>query len=239
MTGRIITYGISSTEAQWKAVNIRTKKQQLEFDVMKKDQSLGKFTLRVPGFHNIQNALAAIIVSLECGVKLGTIKSSINKFQGALRRMELKGEQDGILVFDDYAHHPSEIKSTLSGLRNFYPNRKIFCVFQPHQYSRTKYLMTNFGESFKEADVTIIPEIYAVRDTKADIEAVSGEDLTGEIKKKGQEAYYIPSFPDCVKFLKEKATDGDIIITMGAGPVNKIAEDFLGKKATQRKLSNV
>lgn len=225
--GRVITYGISSEEAEWKAANIQIEGDRLTFEVAKKNQSLGQFSLQIPGTHNIQNALATIIVSLECGIKLRTIKQVIGNFSGAVRRMEFRGERDGILVFDDYAHHPSEIQSSLAGLKSFYPDRKIYCVFQPHQHSRTKLLLKDFASSFKEAKTVIIPKIYAVRDSSEDIASVSGEDLAQEIIRKNKEAHYIPDFKDCVSFLEEKVEPGNIILTMGAGPVNQVAEAYL------------
>lgn len=226
---RTITYGISSEEAEWKASNIQIQDDRLTFEVSKRNQNLGQFSLQIPGTHNIQNALAAIIVSLECGIKLRTIKEVISNFAGAVRRMEFKGERNGILVFDDYAHHPSEIQSSLAGLKSFYPDKKIYCVFQPHQHSRTKLLLKDFASSFKEAEMVIIPKIYAVRDTLEDIASVSGEDLVEEIIKNKKEAHYLPDFEDCVDFLEKTAKSGDIILTMGAGPVNQVAETYLNK----------
>jgi len=225
--GNVVSYGISSAELNYRADNLRLEENVQKFRVYKNGSDLGDFELKVPGIHSILNALASIAVALECGIKLGIIKESISEFMGAVRRMETKGEKEGVLVIDDYAHHPTEIQATLQAIKSFYPKRKVWCVFQPHQHSRTRILLNNFVSALLEADEVIVPKIYPVRDTAEDIASVSGEDLVNILKSKGKASEYIPDFKDVVSYLKKNVSKNDIIITMGAGPVNQIGEMYL------------
>lgn len=226
-TGRVISYGISGNSLNYKVDNIRVEEHIQKFSVYKNGSDLGTFKMVVPGIHSILNATAAIAVGLECGIKLGIIKESVYEFMGAVRRIETKGEKDGILVIDDYAHHPTEIQATLQAIRSFYPKRRLWCVFQPHQHSRTRILLNNFVSALLEADEVIIPKIYPVRDTQEDIASVSGEDLVNLLKKRGKSAEYLPDFKDVVSRLKNNVKENDIVVTMGAGPVNQVGEMYL------------
>lgn len=226
-SGKVLSYGISGENLNYRADNIRVEENIQKFNIYKNGSDLGEFEISIPGVHSILNSVAATAVALECGIKIGVIKESIAHFNGAERRMETKGEVAGVLVIDDYAHHPTEIQTTLQAIKSFYPKRKLWCIFQPHQHSRTRILLNNFVSSLLEADEVIVPKIYPVRDTVEDIASVSGEDLINLIKKKGKSAKYIPEFKDVVKYLKENAKENDIIVTMGAGPVNEIGEIYL------------
>ncbi len=228
--GKVISYGISKEGLNYQSCNIKVEDHLQKFSVSKNGSDLGEFELRVPGIHSILNATAAIAVSLECGIKLGIIKESIANFNGAVRRMQVKGEFEGITVIDDYAHHPTEINATLQALKSFYPKRKIWCIFQPHQHSRTRMLLDSFVSSLHLADEIIIPKIYPIRDTPEDIASVSGDNVVKLLKMQGKSAKYIPDFKDTVKELRANAKEGDIILTMGAGPVNKIGEMYLNIK---------
>ncbi|MEK7447531.1 MAG: UDP-N-acetylmuramate--L-alanine ligase [Patescibacteria group bacterium] len=225
--GKVISYGISSGNLNYKVDNIRVVEKIQRFNVYKNGSDLGDFEMTIPGIHSILNATAAIAVSLECGIKLGTTKESVAEFTGAVRRIETKGEKNGILVIDDYAHHPTEIQATLQAIKSFYPKRKLWCIFQPHQHSRTRILLNNFVSALLEADSVIVPKIYPVRDTQEDIASVSGEDLVSLLTKKGKTAEYIPNFKDVVSHLKNNVKENDIVVTMGAGPVNQIGEMYL------------
>lgn len=225
--GRVVSYGISGNELNYVASNIRIEEGTQKFTCHKNGSDLGEFKIKVPGIHSILNALAAIAVSLECAVPLGKIKESLCVFDGAARRMDVRGEKDGILVIDDYAHHPTEIQATLQAIKSFYPKRKVWCIFQPHQHSRTRILLDNFVSALTEADEIIVPKIYPVRDTKEDIASVSGDTLVKLLKKKGKAAQYIPEFDDAAVSIRKNAKEGDIIVTMGAGPVNKVGEMYL------------
>jgi UDP-N-acetylmuramate--alanine ligase len=146
---------------------------------------------------------------------------------GATRRIETKGEKEGVLIIDDYAHHPTEIQATLQAIKSFYPKRKLWCVFQPHQHSRTRILLNNFVSALLEADEVIVPKIYPVRDTREDIASVSGDTLVKLLKSKGKSAEYIPDFKDVVSYLKDNVKENDVVVTMGAGPVNEVGEMYL------------
>jgi len=227
----IITYGMSESLAEWRIENVKEEKGQVSFDVFKNKQIIDNFIIRVPGKHNTMNALASIIVTSKLGVNLKTIKETLLEFTGAKRRMELKGEKNGIIVIDDYGHHPTEIKVTLEAIKNFYTNRKrLWCIFQPHQYSRTRLFFNDFINSFDLADKLIINDIYEVRDTKKDIQAVNSKKLVEKIQEKKEiDTLYIESFKETAKYLSKNAENGDIILTIGAGPVYQVGELFLNE----------
>ena len=160
-------------------------------------------------------------------IVLGNFKKFIvEKFTGTNRRFEKKGQLAGITVIDDYAHHPSEIKATLSAARN-YPHKQIWCVFQPHTYTRTKAFMDDFAQALSMADQVILADIYAARET--DNLGVSSKDLAEKINHLGTKAYYIPSFDEIETFILENCVNGDLLITMGAGDIVKVGEKLLGK----------
>jgi UDP-N-acetylmuramate--alanine ligase len=225
--GKIITYTINGVKADFTAKNIHVEDGVTYFEVWQGAESLGNFSLRVPGAHNVANALAVIAVANEAGVYPDQIKSTLSEFTGSRRRFEIKGEKDGVLVIDDYAHHPTEIQATLAGLANFYPDRKSWVVFQAHQYSRTYHLLSDFAKSFHQASHVIIPEIYEARDTEADKKSVNCQVLADAINRVSKNATCIPEFPQVVEYLKKNAKKGDIIITIGAGPVYQVGEEFL------------
>src|SRR3989344_2705996 len=184
------------------------------------------FNLKIPGGHNIKNAQAAMAVAEILGVDSKKAENSLESFEGTWRRFEFKGEaENGILVYDDYGHHPTEIKATLKGAREFFGGKKIWCVFQPHLYSRTKLLLNDFGKSFSYADEIILADIYAAREPKD--ESINSKMLAEEITKNGGKAGYVESFDKIANFLSENTKKGDVIITMGAGDVYKIGANLL------------
>ena len=184
------------------------------------------FNLKIPGGHNIKNAQAAMAVAEILGVDFKKAENSLESFEGAWRRFEFKGEtKNGVLVYDDYGHHPTEIKATLKGARELYPKNKIITVFQPHLYSRTKFLFGDFGKSFGDADEIILADIYAAREPKD--ESINSRMLAEEITKNGGKTRYMESFDKIAGFLAENARKGDIVITMGAGDIFKVGEDLL------------
>jgi len=186
------------------------------------------FNLKIPGEHNIKNAQAAMAAAEILGVDSKKAENSLESFEGTWRRFEFKGEtKNGILVYDDYGHHPTEIKATLKGAREFFGGKKIWCVFQPHLYSRTKLLFGDFGKSFSDADEIILADIYAAREPKD--ESINSKMLAQEITKNGGKARYMESFDKITGFLAENARKGDVVITMGAGDIYKIGENLLKK----------
>ena len=193
--------------------------------VVKEDEELGNVTLQIPGKHNIQNALAAITVGLELGVLFEKAKAGIEKFSGVYRRWEKKGEAQGITVYDDYAHHPTECKATLSGVKSGW-RRRVVCVFQPHLYSRTRDFYEEFGKAFLLSDVLVVTDVYPAREEP--IQGISGELITNAAKQYGhKEVYYVPDKTNVPAFLQKIAKQKDIVITMGAGDIWKYGEEFL------------
>lgn len=187
------------------------------------------FRLQVPGLHNVSNALAAVALSDLLSVDRSTACEALTAFSGTDRRFEYKGSLGGITIIDDYAHHPTEITATLSAAEK-YPHRTLWCVFQPHTYSRTKALLKDFAKALSRADKIVLADIFASREPASlGISlGISSENLRDEIKALGKECYYFPSFDEIETFLLENCINGDLLITMGAGDVQKIGENLLG-----------
>lgn len=194
------------------------------FSILYKEQLLGPFQLQVPGTHNVMNATAAILTALTNGISISDVQNGIQTYTGVGRRFEYKGNFQGISVYDDYAHHPSEIRATLAASRYLHPN-KLISIFQPHTYSRTKSLLDDFAVSFDNSDVVIITDIYASREIDEGI--VSSEQLVEKIKEHGKNAVYLRNIGEIQKYLKNIAEIGDVIFTIGAGDVYKIGEQLL------------
>ncbi|MCS7249361.1 MAG: UDP-N-acetylmuramate--L-alanine ligase [candidate division WOR-3 bacterium] len=223
---RVLSYGLSE-KADFQIKNVNLKRNFSSFDVFHKNQKL--ITVKIPllGIHNVYNATAAIIVAKELGIKDEKIKEALRSFQGIERRLEKKGERGGVIFYDDYAHHPTEIKVTLKALRQKYPNNRIIALFQPHRYTRTFYLWESFGEAFEEANIIIITEIYPANE--APIPGVSGRLIYDAVisKEKDKEVYYLETFEKIYKVIKKKMKRGDIVITLGAGNIKELCERFL------------
>lgn len=196
------------------------------FDVFFKHKKIAHIDLGVMGKHNIYNALAAFAACHIYGLEPAMIAEKISSYTGVHRRLEFKGTFDGIDVLDDYAHHPTEIKSTLAAIRNSYAN-DIYCIFQPHTYTRTKLLLNSFAQSFDNADKIIIPDIFAAREK--DYGDIHSKMLVKSINSNGKDAIYLGSFEEVEDYLLENARPGDCIVTMGAGDVYKIGENLLKK----------
>ncbi|MDE2218049.1 MAG: UDP-N-acetylmuramate--L-alanine ligase [Patescibacteria group bacterium] len=199
----------------------RTKAEVVDYAKIKAD-----FNLKIPGEHNVKNAKAAMTAAKILNIDDKKAIKSLNEFFGTWRRFEFKGKtKKGVLVYDDYGHHPTEIKATLKAAREFFGKKKIFCVFQPHLYSRTKLLLEDFGKSFANADEIILADIYAARESND--ESINSKILAEEIIKNGGKAVYAESFEKIENFLDGNAKKGDVIITMGAGDVLKIGENMI------------
>lgn len=183
-------------------------------------------TLNVPGRHNIANSLAALAVSDLLGIPSEACLKALKEFSGTDRRFEFKGRLNGISIIDDYAHHPTEITATLQAAAN-YPHKTLWCVFQPHTYTRTKAFLPEFARALSLADKIILADIYAARET--DNLGISSETLQDEIRKLGKECYYFPTFEKIQDFILKNCISGDLLITMGAGDVVKIGENLLKK----------
>ncbi len=197
------------------------------FDIVKSGVNTGRhIKLNVTGSHNIGNALAAIAISDYYGIKEDDIAKGLFEFKGTKRRFETKGTFNGVTVIDDYAHHPDEIRATLNAAGK-YPHKHLWCVFQPHTYTRTRSLLSDFASALSLAENVVLADIYAARED--DPGDISSQTLQHEMEKHGKKAYYFPSFKEIEDFLYSQCNSGDLVITMGAGDVVNIGEDLLGK----------
>ncbi len=219
---KIYTFSLSEPQADIYAKNISCNiKGFYSFDVIYKDE-VQKIYLTVPGIHNVYDALAAISTSLAYGIELSKMQKTLNEFCGAKRRFELKKQLPGnILIYDDYAHHPTEIKATLAAAKQKEHNR-IIAIFQPHTYSRTKELLDDFSTSFSDADIAIITDIYAAREV--DDGTISSKDLVNKILQNKSNAIYISTFDDIKEYVHKIAKPNDIILTIGAGNINHLSD---------------
>lgn len=221
---KIITYGLNG-QADLQAVDIVHKQNRTRFMVLRSGAELGEIELQIPGRHNVQNALAAIAVGLSLDVPFAKVKTGIEKFTGVFRRWEVKADRQGITVVDDYAHHPTEIKATLAGVKAGW-RRRVICVFQPHLYSRTRDFYDDFGRSFFNADILVVTDVYPAREEP--IQGVSGELIANAAKVFGhKQVHYVPDKTAVPAFLMGIQQKGDIIITMGAGDIWKFGEQFI------------
>lgn len=218
------TFGLKDG-ATWQAKNIVHENDGTNtFDVYYKDEYFGPIHLNVPGDHNIMNALASIASAHYLGISAENCRKGLLHFGGTDRRFQRKGEKNGIQVIDDYAHHPTEIKAALAAAKKVKHN-KTWCIFQPHTYSRTKFLFDEFGESFGDADEIIIADIFAARET--DDGSISAEMLAERVAQAGKSARYVGNFDAIRSYLEEHCKAGDLLMTVGAGDVFKIGEAFL------------
>lgn len=226
INGKIITFG-KAEGSMYRAENIEYDEfARPSYDLIKEGKMLGRIQLGVTGEHNVYNSLSAIAAAAELGISIEDIQEGLSGFSGPHRRFEKKGEIGGITIIDDYAHHPQEIHATLSAAKN-YPHKTLWCVFQPHTYTRTKALMDDFAKSLAEADEVVLADIYPARET--DNLGISSADLAEKIEKLGTKVHYLPSFDDIETFLLENCVNGDLLITMGAGDIVKVGEKLLGQ----------
>ncbi len=222
----VITFG-NSTDYDYSALNIsHNEAGAASFDLYKGKDFVDRVQLSVNGDHNVANAVAAIAVADILDVSVPEIKKGLLEFTGTDRRFQLKGSFNGVTVIDDYAHHPTEIKATLTAAKS-YPHREVWCIFQPHTYTRTKALFSEFVEALTHTDHVILAPIYAARET--DTLGVSSEQIAEELKKLGTDAYYPGDFAAIEAFCKEKCHKGDLLITMGAGDVVNIGESLISE----------
>jgi len=202
------------------AENIHQNPTENRFDVFLENTRLGTIRLPIPGVHNIQNSLAAISISLEYGIEFGAIKEAIENFTGVRRRFEIVAENDDIMLVDDYAHHPTEIKATLQAARKGW-HRRIVAVFQPHLYSRTKKFYREFADALEIADIIVITDVYPAREEP--LPGVSGQLIEGILRTKGRtNVHYVRNFKEVIPVVKSLYQPGDMIITLGAGDINSI-----------------
>jgi len=219
----IETYGFDIS-AQWKIVNLEETPEEEKFYLNNSGKIFGPYVIEVPGKHNVLNATAAIILARKLGIQEKTIKKYLSQFKGVQRRFEEKAKIDNIIIIDDYAHHPTAIKSTLETAKKKYSDSKIYCIFQPHTFTRTETLLNEFSQAFKSADKVIITDIYtSAREEKGKI---SGADLALEIKKNQTGVRFISDWKEILAYLEDSVEPPAVIITMGAGNIYKISKDI-------------
>ncbi len=229
---KFVSYSISENTIpgalhHYKAANIEYDDAGLgHYDLFEDDKFLGRIDLSVIGVHNISNSLSAIGLAKSLDISVEVIKTALLKFTGTERRFQKKGEIGGITIIDDYAHHPTEVTATLTAAKN-YPHKDVWCVFQPHTYTRTKTFLHEFARSLSLADKVVLSDIYAAREVNPG--DISSRNLLDELHKLGVDAYYFSSFDEIENFLLENCTNGDLLITMGAGDIVTIGESLLGE----------
>jgi UDP-N-acetylmuramate--alanine ligase len=222
----VLTYGFSR-QADVRATNIRCRDFGSEFEVLFKEYNLGSIRLSIIGRHNIQNALLAVSVGIELNIPFEKIKQGLEEFKGVYRRCEYLGERDDIKFFDDYAHHPTEIMATLSGIRENTENR-VVAIFQPHLFSRTRDFVEEFGRSFYHADMLIVVPIYPAREVP--IPGITSQIIIDSAIQSGHNnTLYIEKNEQIVETIEKILKPGDIVITLGAGNINKYAKELYKK----------
>lgn len=227
------TFGFDSRD-DWQAADLELRDGRYEVTFLRCGETLGRVRLGLPGRHNVLNALAVAALAAHAGVSWPGVRAGLAEFHGAQRRLQLRGEVKGLTIVDDYAHHPAEIRATLKAAREFFHPRRLWCIFQPHQHSRTRFLLDDFARSFELADCTVVPRIYFVRDSERERQAVKAEDLVEKIRSNGGNAVHVPEFDGILDLLIERAQPGDLIITMGAGDIWKVADELVQRLRSDR-----
>ena len=224
---RYTTYGMSS-QADFHIRDVAFGNQKSGFNIYHHGEKLGHINLNLPGIHNVYNATASIAVGVELNIAFDQIKSALETVEGVQRRLEIKGETNGVIVIDDYGHHPTEIKITLKTVEENWPDRRKVVVFQPHRYSRTRAIFDEFTRAFYQSDVLVVMPIYAASEKK--IEGVNSQNLCEGIKAHGhKEVIYADGFKAAHSLLKQTLQPRDVLLTLGAGDVWKVGMEVLKK----------
>lgn len=222
---RYTTYG-TTAQSDLQAKELEYKGQKTHFKVYHLDNLLGSIKLNIAGKHNISNALVAVAVGIELNIPFDTIKAALEKIKGVKRRLEIKGEKKGIVVMDDYGHHPTEILATLTAIRESYEDTRLIVVFQPHRYTRTRGLFDEFTRSFYQSDILIVLPIYAA--SEQPIDGVNSETLCEAIRNHGhKDVSFAPDFTQALSMVTHKMKKEDMILTLGAGDVYTLGERLL------------
>jgi UDP-N-acetylmuramate--alanine ligase len=224
----VVTYG-TSAGSMLRADSIHSEGLETSFSVRERGELLGTATVRLPGLHNVRNALAAIAVARHLEVDWPAIAVGIASYEGVSRRFERIGEVAGVLVIDDYAHHPTEVDATLRAARAAFSDRRIVAVFQPHLYSRTRDFAAEFGRALALADLTFVADVYAARE--APIAGVTGEMLVNHAATAGADVHYLPDRASVAARVSEHLRAGDLCITLGAGDLDETARELLSMLA--------
>lgn len=212
--------------ADWWGTDIRQSQWGMRFRVFRHEEFFGEFSLQLPGRHNVLNAVSAIALASAAGAPIDAIRESLSQFRGVKRRFEIVGSWRGITIIDDYAHHPTAVRATLEASRARFGKRRIWCVFQPHQVSRTEALLREFSESFDVADEILIAPVYAAREGRALAAESIARELAGKIAARQVAARYTPSLDRIIATIDDEARPGDVLVVMGAGDIDRVHHEF-------------
>ncbi|MFZ9869633.1 MAG: UDP-N-acetylmuramate--L-alanine ligase [Candidatus Kapaibacteriota bacterium] len=223
---RLVTYGLREG-ADVRGIDCAFHERSSQFTLTYHGEPLGTITINTPGEHNVRNALAACAVALECGIAVDDIATALASFSGVHRRFDIKGERSTIMVVDDYAHHPTEVRSALAAAKRGW-HRRVVAVFQPHTYTRTRDFIEEFAVCFSDADVLIVTDIYAAREQP--IKGVTGELIATAARAADHpDVHYAASLSDATHLVRTLTQPGDLVMTLGAGDVWKVGLDFLAE----------
>ncbi len=230
----LLSYGFND-HVDVKGENVEINGLGCRFHLRFRGKSLGEIELKVPGQHNVLNALGAAAVALSLGVDFPLIREAFLEFDGARRRFEIVASPGDVLIVDDYAHHPTEIRATLTAARQ--SGRRVFCIFQPHRYTRTHFLWDDFTRAFEQADRVLISGIYSAGEQP--IDGISSQALAREVQKRGHEYVYVmEEEEEILDYLQENTRSGDLVITMGAGDIWKTGREFAARKARSEQFDH-
>jgi UDP-N-acetylmuramate--alanine ligase len=222
-----ITYGLTS-QADYMAKDIASSGFKTSFNLFIKGKEMGKMTINMPGFHNVYNALATTAVALELDIDFKTIKEALSEFSGIQRRFQIKGETGGVMIVDDYGHHPTEIKAVLKAAKEGWKGKRLIVVFQPHRYTRTMHLLHDFFTAFNDSDLLVITDIYSAGEKP--IENIDAKTISEGVKKYGHKGvFYIKNRSKIVDFLMKTVKENDLVLTLGAGNIFTVGDAFLAK----------
>jgi len=233
---RVETVGIGGW-ADWVATDLEAGTDACRFTLRHRGEEVGRMAIPLPGVHNVLNSLTVLAVVSHLGFDLEKAGRALLEFRGVSRRLEVRFRRAGILVFDDYAHHPAEIRATISAIRSSCPGARIWCVFQPHQASRTRFLLREFASALAGADRVVVPDIFFARDSEEERRRISSLDLVKKILNLGRNARYLPDFDEIVKLLLSRLRPRDVLVTMGAGDVFRVADEVSARLETYGKTS--
>ncbi len=223
---RVETFGFEEG-ADWRALNLEGGDGRFAFDVVFRGAWLLTTRLIVPGRHNVANALAATALAHHAGARPERIAHALSTFAGVSRRLTWRGRGGGVHIVDDYAHHPTEIRVSLRAARNRYRPKRTWVVFQPHQYARTRYLLEEFAGAFEGVDEVVVPDVYDAREQGADEHPVGSRELVARIREHGGRARYLPTLAAAADHVAGQVTEGDLVVTMGAGDVWRVADELV------------
>ncbi len=233
---RTATFGLRPG-TDWTAQRLQTRRGRYRFWLTHRDRPLAEVALQVPGKHNVLNALAATALAAEAGAGIETIAAALSSFRGLKRRLEVVCQRGGVTLIDDYAHHPTEIRATLAAVRQMYPGRRICCIFQPHQASRTAALLDELAASLHNADKIAVAEIFRAREASARVGGVTAADLAAELARAGCDVLKQHKLHNIVASVSRDLRPGDVLITMGAGDIGKIGQTIYQRLRKDRARS--